>query len=77
MTEFEMNEKQLEMMVEDIANAFNMACIYDDMGWSESADMMFEEYERRLESYRRILGVSYNWLEDTVIDFRHRGWDND
>ena len=77
MTELEINEKQLEMFVEDIANAYNMACIYEDMEMHESADIMFEEYEKRIENYRTILGVSYNWLEDTVTDFRHRGWDND
>lgn len=77
MTDLEMNETQLKMMVEDIANAYNMGCVYDDMGFDESANMMFEEYERRIENYRIILGVSYNWLEDTVTDFRHRGWDHD
>ena len=72
-----MNAKQLEMMVEDIASAYNAACIFDDMGFEESANMMFKEYEDRIEKYRIILGVSYNWLEDTVTDFRYRGWDND
>lgn len=77
MTELEMNGRQLEMFVEDIANAYNMAVFYLDTKHDETADVMFEEYENRLEKYRIILGVSYNWLEDTVIDFRYRGWDND
>ena len=77
MTELEMNGRQLEMFVEDIANAYNMAVFYLDTKHDETADAMFEEYENRLEKYRVILGVSYNWLEDTVTDFRYRRWDND
>ena len=36
-----------------------------------------DSYEELIERYSRILGVSYEWLEDEATTVRQRGWDYD
>ena len=72
MTEIEMSASELNAFIKDIESAYRAACLFDDMGYIDTATMMFMKYEERIAEYSMILGVSKKWLTEQVVEFANQ-----